>query len=102
MGVVYLARELRLDRPAAVKVLPPELAARPELRARFGREARTAANLSTPHIVPIFRVDDVGEFVFIVMAYVDGGTVGDRMRARGTLPATEVARLMREVGWALA
>jgi serine/threonine-protein kinase len=102
MGVVYLARELRLDRPVAIKVLPPELAARPELRERFVREARTAANLSHPHIVPIFRVDDVGGFVFIVMAYVDGGTVGDRMRARGTLPAAEVARLMREVGWALA
>ena len=102
MGVVYLAREVRLDRPVAVKVLPPALAARPELRERFLREARTAAKLAHPNIVPIYRVDEAGEFVYLVMGYVDGGSVGDRLRERGTLPAPQVVRLVREVGWALA
>jgi serine/threonine-protein kinase len=102
MGVVYLAREARLDRSVAVKVLPPSLAARPELRERFLREARTAAKLSHPNIVPVYRVDEAREFVYLVMGYVDGGSLGDRLRERGTLPATDVARVVREVGWALA
>jgi serine/threonine-protein kinase len=102
MGVVYLAREVRLERPVALKVLPPALAARPELRERFLREARTAAQLSHPHVVPIHRVDEAGPFVYLAMAYVDGGTVGDRLRERRVLPPEDVARLVREVGWALA
>src|SRR5881392_255563 len=72
MGVVYLAREVRLDRPVAIKLLPPELAANGELRERFIREARTAARLSHPYIVPIHSVDEIDGFVFFVMAYVDG------------------------------
>ncbi|MEP6690320.1 MAG: hypothetical protein ABJD07_04135 [Gemmatimonadaceae bacterium] len=60
MGIVYLAREVRLDRYVAIKLLPPALAARPGLRERFVREARTAAKLSRPHIVQIHRVDEVG------------------------------------------
>jgi len=102
MGVVYLAREVLLDRPVAIKLLPPELAARPELRERFMREARTAARLSHPYIVPIHAVDEIGGFVFIVMAYVDGGTLAQRLAAHGPLPADDVTRIMREVAWALA
>jgi tRNA A-37 threonylcarbamoyl transferase component Bud32 len=102
MGVVYLAREVLLDRPVAIKLLPPELAARPELRDRFMREARTAARLSHPYIVPIHAVDEVAGFVFIVMAYVDGGTLAQRLAAHGPLPAHDVTRIMREVAWALA
>ncbi|HEU4565108.1 MAG TPA: serine/threonine-protein kinase [Gemmatimonadaceae bacterium] len=102
MGVVYLAREVQLDRPVAIKLLPPALAVRPELRERFLREARTAAKLSHPHIVPIFQVDEVGGFVFFVMAYVEGETLGARVRARGPLPPHDVARIIREVAWALA
>src|ERR1041385_1256755 len=97
MGVVYLAREVRLDRPVAIKLLPPELAAQPQLRDRFLREARTAARLSHPYIVPIHAVDDVGEFVFYVMAYVDGETLAQRVAARGPMPPTEAIRVMREV-----
>src|SRR5678815_389601 len=74
MGVVYLARENRLDRPVAIKVLPPDLANEPAVRERFLREARTAALLSHPNIVPIYRVDEIGDLVFFVMAYVDGPT----------------------------
>lgn len=103
MGIVYLARELRLARPVAVKVLPRMLAAaKPELRERFVREAQMAAQLSHPNIVPIHHVDDAGEFVFFVMAYIDGETLGERLRARGALPPPEAARILREVGWALA
>jgi tRNA A-37 threonylcarbamoyl transferase component Bud32 len=102
MGVVYLAREVLLDRLVAIKLLPPELAARSELRDRFMREARTAARLSHPYIVPIHAVDEIGGFVFIVMAYVDGGTLAQRLAAHGPLPAHDVTRIMREVAWALA
>lgn len=102
MGVVYLAREVRLDRPVAIKLLPPELAAHANLRDRFLREARTAARLSHPNIIPIFSVDEIGGFVFYVMAYVDGETLADRVRARGPLTPANVTRIMREVSWALA
>src|SRR5687768_8614884 len=102
MGVVYLAREVRLERHVAIKLLPPALAVRPELRERFLREARTAAKLSHPNIVPIFRVDELGGFVFIVMAYIEGDTLSQRIRARGQLSSNEVARILREVAWALA
>ncbi|MBK8247166.1 MAG: serine/threonine protein kinase [Gemmatimonadetes bacterium] len=102
MGVVYLAREVHLDRLVAIKLLPPTLAARPELRERFLREARLAAKLTHPHIVPIHAVEESGAFVFYVMAYVDGETLADRVDRRGPLPATEAARVLREVAWALA
>ena len=101
MGVVYLAREVRLDRPVAIKLLPPGRAADASLRERFLTEARTAAKLSHPNILPIFAVDEVGEFVFFVMAYVDGETLTQRLHARGPLAASDAARLLREVAWAL-
>ncbi len=102
MGIVYLAHEVRLDRPVALKLLPPEMAAQPALRERFLREARTAAKLSQPNIVPIYSVDEVEDFVFFVMMYVEGETLGQRVRARGPLPASESVRILREVAWALA
>jgi serine/threonine-protein kinase len=102
MGVVYLAREVQLDRLVAIKVLPPNLAARTELRERFLREARTAARLSHPNIVPIFRVDEIGGFVFFAMAYIEGETLAQCVRARGPLPSHEASRLIQEIAWALA
>jgi serine/threonine-protein kinase len=102
MGVVYLAREVQLERHVALKVLPRALAARAELRDRFMREARTAAQLSHPNIVPIFRVDQVGEFVFFVMSYIDGETLTQRVRARGPLTPPRATRLVQEIAWALA
>lgn len=102
MGIVYLAREVRLDRPVAIKLLPPELAARSQLRDRFVDEARTAARLSHPYIVPIHVVDEIGGFVFYVMAYVDGETLAQRVMSRGPLPPAEATRVVREVAWALA
>src|SRR5712692_766067 len=102
MGIVYLAREVRLDRLVAIKLLPPELAALGALRDRFLREARMAARLSQPNIIPIFAVDEVGGFVFYVMAYVNGETLAHRLATRGALPPPEAARILREVAWALA
>jgi len=102
MGVVYLAKEVDLDRPVAIKLLPPDKAADTGLRARFLREARIAAKLSHPNIIPIHVVDEVREFVFFAMAYVEGETLAERVQRRGPLPPTEAARVLREVAWALA
>ena len=102
MGIVYLARDVQLDRDVAIKVLPTHLASTSESRERFLREARTAAGLSHPHIVPIHRVGETGGFVFFVMSYVEGDTLGERLRREGPLPPAEARRVLREVAWALA
>ena len=102
MGIVYLAHELHLDRLVAIKLLPPERASEPALRDRFLREARLAAKLSHPNIIPIHSVAESGEFVYFVMAYVDGETLTDRVRARGPLSVADGVRVLREVTWALA
>ena len=101
MGIVYLAREVALDRLVALKLLPPHMAAQADVRARFLQEARTAAKLSHPNIVQIYAVDEVVDFVFFAMAFVDGGTLGDRVRGRGPLSNSQALRLVREVAWAL-
>ena len=101
MGVVYLARDIVLDRHVALKVLPPD-SATSDVRARFLREARTAAQLSHPHIVHIHRADERGEFAFFVMGLVDGENLGQRVRDRGPLPPVDAVRHLREVSWALA
>jgi len=102
MGIVYLARDVQLDRDVAIKVLPMHLASLSTARERFVQEARTAAGLSHPHIVPIHRVGEVDGFVFFVMSYIEGETLGERLRTQGPLPPAEAARVMREVAWALA
>ncbi|MDB4880452.1 MAG: protein kinase [Gemmatimonadetes bacterium] len=102
MGIVYLARDVQLDRDVALKVLPSHLASAADSRERFVREARTAAGLSHPHIVPIHRVGEAGGFVFFVMSFVEGETLGERLRRLGPLPPAEATRVLREVAWALA
>ncbi len=102
MGVVFLARDVALDRPVAIKLLPPELAVDVDLKDRFLREARTAAALSHPHVVPIYAVEEHGDLVFFVMAFVDGETLGARLRREGAVPAADVMRMTQEVAWALA
>jgi len=102
MGIVYLAHEVHLDRLVAIKLLPPERAADPALRERFLREARMAAKLSHPNIIPIHSVAESGEFVYYVMAFVDGETLAERVRTRGPFTGTEGARVLREVCWALS
>src|SRR5678816_4295864 len=102
MGIVYLARDVQLDRDVAIKVLPAHLALLTSARERFVQEARTAAGLSHPHIVPIHRVGEADGFVFFVMSYVEGETLGERLRTQGPMPPADAARVMREVAWALA
>src|SRR5436309_259461 len=102
MGVVFNARDERLKREVAVKVLPPELAFREEIRIRFLREAETAARLSHPHIVPIHSVGESPDgLVYFVMAYVDGESLAARLRRRGRLPAEETRRIMQETADAM-
>ncbi|MDP3773453.1 MAG: serine/threonine-protein kinase [Gemmatimonadales bacterium] len=102
MGIVFLARDVALDRSVAIKLLPPAMAAQPALRERFLREAQTAAKLSHPNIIPIFAVETVDDFVFFVMAYVEGETLGQRIRAKGPLSPRDGTKLIQEVAWALA
>ncbi len=102
MGIVFLARDLALDRLVAIKLLPPGLADARGAREGFLREARTAAALSHPHIVPIHLVETHGDLTYFVMAYVDGETLGARVRRAGALPAGEAMRVVQEVAWALA
>ena len=101
MGVVYLALDVKLDRPVALKVLPEALAQVPEVRARFLQEARTAAKLSHPSIVPIYRADELRGVVFFVMAHVDGESLSERLARHGPLPPPVATQLLREVALAL-
>src|SRR5437763_1069508 len=91
MGVVFLARELRLERRVAIKLLLPAKAVDPVARERFLVEARTAAQLTHPNIVPIFAVDELSDVVFFAMAYIEGQTLGQRVRERGPRPPASVA-----------
>jgi serine/threonine-protein kinase len=102
MGIVLLARDVALDRLVAIKLLPPEAAGVPHVRERFLREARTAAGLSHPHIVPIHAVEEQGRFVFFVMGYVDGESLRQRVERAGPLSPRLAAKVMQEVAWALA
>src|SRR5881296_2854884 len=102
MGIVLLARDVALDRPVAIKLLPTHHAANPADRDRFLREARTAAGLSHPNIVPIHLVEARGELVFFVMSYVDGDTLRERVERAGPLPPRLAMKLLQEVAWALA
>ena len=101
MGSVWLARDRMLDRLVAIKVLLTS-AASEATRDRFLREARTAAKLSHPHIVPVHRADESNGQVWFSMGFVEGESLGDRIRERGALPVTDVVRIMRETAWALA
>ena len=102
MGVVFLARDLSLSRPVAIKLLPFDASADDERRNRFMREARTAAGLAHPNIVPIYSVEATEDVVFFVMGFVDGETLGERVARRGPLSTAQVTRVVRDVARALA
>ena len=101
-GIVYRATDRRLKRNVALKILPPDLAFRSDIRERFLREAETAARLSHPNIVPIFSVDEREGLAWFVMALVEGESIGDRVRGRGSMEFDDVRRIVREVADALA
>ena len=102
MGIVYKAKDKRLKRPVAVKLLPPELAFRSEIRSRFLKEAETAAQLSHPNIVPIYSVDERDGLVYFVMAFVPGENLAARLHSEGRLAPDEVRRILKETADALA
>jgi eukaryotic-like serine/threonine-protein kinase len=100
MGEVYRARDTRLDRTVAIKVLPERLADRPDLRERFEREARTIASLSHPHICTLHDVGHQDGTEFLVMEYLEGETLGQRLK-KGPLPLEQVLRYAIEIADAL-
>ena len=102
MGEVYLARDTRLEREVAVKVLPAEVAGNPERLARFEREARTVASLNHPNIVTLHDVAEAGGIRFLVMERVAGRTLADVIDRAGGLPPARILELMTPVADALA
>src|SRR5688572_3514829 len=102
MSVVYRARDLRLNRPVAIKVLPPELAHDPAIRARFTREAQMSAQLSHAHIVPIYDVGEREGIAYFVMALVSGSNLGAHLSREPRQPVDEVRRILGEIVDALA
>jgi Tol biopolymer transport system component len=100
MGEVYRARDTRLGRDVAIKVMPEHLAAQPELRARFEREARTASSLNHPNICTLHDIGREGETDFIVMELVEGESLAQRL-VRGALPTAEALRIAIEISDAL-
>ena len=101
MADVYLARDLLLDRPVALKVLFPQFSSDMSFVERFRREARAAANLNHPNIVSIFDWGEDDGTYFIVMEYVDGPTLREMLQADGPLPAVEVASMSADIAGAL-
>ena len=101
MGIVYLALDVNLDREVAVKVLPAHLTEPSGVRDRFLREARTAAKLSHPNIVPVYRADQKDGVVFFVMRHVDGESLAERLASGGPLAPLDAARLLEQVALAL-
>jgi serine/threonine-protein kinase len=102
MGAVYLARDRTLNRPIALKVLPPEFAADSSVRERFRRESCTAASFSHPNIVPVHAIEERGGLLAFAMGYVEGESIADRVRRAGPLDVRSLVRLMQDVGYALA
>jgi eukaryotic-like serine/threonine-protein kinase len=100
MGEVYRARDTRLGREVAIKVLPQHLSSNPEIRARFEREAKTVSSLNHPHICTLFDVGREGETDYLVMELVEGETLAQRL-TRGPLPAAEVLKLGEQIADAL-
>jgi predicted Ser/Thr protein kinase len=101
MAVVYRGRERALGRDVAIKVLPLGRSHDDELIERFQREARTAAQLEHPHIVPIHRVGRMGDVSFIVMKLLRGQSLAAHIRKQGRLPAVEIRRVLLETASAL-
>src|SRR5258708_4716405 len=100
MGEVYKARDTRLDRIVAIKVLSAHLADKQELRERFEREARTIASLSHSHICTLYDVGHQDGTDFLVMEYLEGETLTQRL-AKGPLPLDQALRLATEIAGAL-
>ncbi len=100
MGAVFLAQDLTLERPVAIKVLPPEVSHDETLVGRFEREARTAAKLDHPNIIPIFAVESSGDLHYFVMKFVDGESL-EQVLASGSLSMEQIQECLWEAARAL-
>src|SRR5246127_2614888 len=100
MGEVYKARDTRLERTVAVKVLPAHMTGNEELRQRFEREAKTISQLSHPHICALYDVGREGETEYLVMELLEGETLSERL-AKGPLPLEQTLRYGVEIADAL-
>src|SRR5215472_8082528 len=100
MGEVYRARDTRLERTVAVKVLPSHLSSSPEIRQRFEREAKIISQLSHSHICALYDVGREGETEFLVMEYLEGETLSDRL-GKGALPLLHKQQTANEIADAL-
>ena len=101
MGEVYKAKDTRLDRTVAIKVLPRELTSDPAAKQRLDREARAVAALSHPHICPLFDIGHLDETDFLVMEYLEGETLRARL-SRGKLPVDEALQYGAQIADAIA
>ena len=100
MGEVYAATDTRLDRTVAIKVLPEHVASDPDLKLRFEREAKTVAALSHPNICPVFDVGSQDGIDFLVMEYLEGETLAQRLE-KGALPLDQALQIAIEIADAL-
>jgi serine/threonine protein kinase len=101
MGVVYRATQLRLGRPVALKLLPPDRASDPEFRERFERESRMAASIDHPNVIPVYAAGEEHGSLYLVMRYVGGTDLQALLRAEGALEPTRAAELVAQVAAAL-
>jgi serine/threonine protein kinase len=101
MATVYLAHEIALDRKVAIKVMSPQFVHGADMIERFKREARTAAGLNHPHIIPIYSVRESQQLIFFVMKYVSGRPLDAILRDVGALPFPMVRSILADVGSAL-
>jgi formylglycine-generating enzyme required for sulfatase activity len=102
MGVVFEAEDTRLGRRVAVKAMLPRIAADPNAKARFVREAKAAAAVEHEHVVPIHLIAEEGGVPFLVMPFLKGESLDERLKREGTLPIAEVVRIGREIAEGLA
>ena len=101
MGVVFRAEDVALGRPVAVKVMAAQLAADPEFRARFQREARLAATLDHPHVVDVYAAGESAGHLYLAMRFVDGADLGARIAASGPLARAQAVALITQLAGAL-
>ena len=102
MAVVFLVYEVQLGRAVAIKVLPPEMALAPNVAERFKREARMAASLDHPNIIPVYRVGQVGGVHFMVQKFIEGRSLEAVIASQGALPISVTLHVLRCVTSALA
>ncbi len=102
MGTVFLARQVKLDRPVAIKVLPESRIEDQKALARFEREMKAVGRLNHPHIVQAYDAGEVNQVPYLVMEYVDGLSLAELTQRVGPLPVAEACELIRQAALGLA